>query len=848
MHQTPTTPDPVLQHLDWVRALSLSLVRDAAAADDVVQEVWLVAMSKMPQGLADPGSVRQWLAGVARNVARNLRRGEARRHMREEARTIPESAPSSHDLVARSEQLNRLAQMVLELDEPFRRTMLLRWFEGRSTAEIASLERVRVATVHTRLFRGKAQLRERLDAENGGQTHEWALAMVPMAARALATGSGKKLVGAKGLVTLGVCLVTMVAGLFVLQNFGSPKTTPEDFGPELVPISQERNGEQRRSIAEADSRMDRRSVTSTGQVAAPADVPELLRQELRILALRSDGGPAPDLRIDFRRRLPGGEIASGFAAKTDEDGRTSLSWADVVLRGAHEAGLEVDVAGRAALVYTFEPVPLDPAISEPVRGPSGEEVYLAPPTDLVVLRLPPTGRIEVRTFRAPGEPLPLSGSMRLTASHPGHPAYAVHHPLESGVARFEHVELGLGWRVRSDRQGWLEVKQFQGPSVSGDTVRVDLYPSEYHALYSARLVDEDLHPLPDFAAQVGVPHAHEWDEVISDGEGRILFGLLHRAATDSRSIAIEPEGWAVESSARVELEIPPGAPRQVTVLGDIALEKPVPFYRGVVVDASNVPIEGATVQLAVVRRRGEGVSTRPSASMRTNDRGEFWLPAPDRGALALLNDPGEVLRIKARDRHRRSDSMKPGLSPRSGIRFVLPSYREIAVRLNEPAAMYGSLTMVARRVGLPNAQPYFPERKLGSAKFHGHLPEGTWTLSVHPRSYYQLPLAESQPFEVTIGGEEPAVVLELPELVLAGRWRKAALRFEDSSGEAIDEISLTLQCASTSLEGRDRVSGEASLLLPSEPVTITARSAGYRSQTFTHVGPKMTILMEPEEE
>ena len=79
-----------LEHLDWVRALARSLVRDPGLADDIAQETWLAALRKPASGT---GISRGWLASVVRNAVRQEhRRGAIRREHEERARVEGEAA------------------------------------------------------------------------------------------------------------------------------------------------------------------------------------------------------------------------------------------------------------------------------------------------------------------------------------------------------------------------------------------------------------------------------------------------------------------------------------------------------------------------------------------------------------------------------------------------------------------------------------------------------------------------------------------------------------------------------------------------------------------------------------
>ncbi|MCE9637405.1 MAG: sigma-70 family RNA polymerase sigma factor, partial [Planctomycetes bacterium] len=144
---------------------------DENDADDVEQQTWLLALQRPPRR-AD--SVRGWLITATRNVARKLGRAESRRERHEHAAMRPSAGEPDADLVAEAEIQQRLSRAVLELEQPFRATVLLRYFEGLSVADVAARLDVPVETVKSRLRRARERLRERLDDESGGRRAAWA--------------------------------------------------------------------------------------------------------------------------------------------------------------------------------------------------------------------------------------------------------------------------------------------------------------------------------------------------------------------------------------------------------------------------------------------------------------------------------------------------------------------------------------------------------------------------------------------------------------------------------------------------------------------------------------------------
>ena len=73
-----------------------------------------------------------------------------------------------------------LAKTVLALVEPYRTTVLLRYFEGLSSAEIARRTGVPSATVRWRLMRALEELRGKLDARHGGDRRSWCVVLAPL--------------------------------------------------------------------------------------------------------------------------------------------------------------------------------------------------------------------------------------------------------------------------------------------------------------------------------------------------------------------------------------------------------------------------------------------------------------------------------------------------------------------------------------------------------------------------------------------------------------------------------------------------------------------------------------------
>ncbi|HUS32187.1 MAG TPA: sigma-70 family RNA polymerase sigma factor [Kofleriaceae bacterium] len=189
------TPDVVLRELAGLRALAQSLVHGDADAEDLLQETAIAAITHPPTVEAD-GSPRPWLAKVLRNRWRMDRRARARRIAREQtselelaatrgdASDVAGTATTQHeavdavDAIDRARVLEKLAGALVALEEPFRTTIVRRYLDGDSAADIARALGVPAGTVRWRLKTGLERLRASLDEKSP----RWQRALAPFTA------------------------------------------------------------------------------------------------------------------------------------------------------------------------------------------------------------------------------------------------------------------------------------------------------------------------------------------------------------------------------------------------------------------------------------------------------------------------------------------------------------------------------------------------------------------------------------------------------------------------------------------------------------------------------------------
>ncbi|MEN3348789.1 MAG: hypothetical protein V7632_2424 [Bradyrhizobium sp.] len=157
--------EAALPYLDDAYTLARYLLRDAADAEDAVQECYLRAYKHF-DSYRGP-AMKPWLFAILRNVCRAeyARRKTAPAPVEE----LPESAdqaPMWNEPTETPErQLLRrfdgdtVRRLIAALAEPFRETFVLREIQNLSYREIADVAAVPVGTVMSRLARARAMLR-----------------------------------------------------------------------------------------------------------------------------------------------------------------------------------------------------------------------------------------------------------------------------------------------------------------------------------------------------------------------------------------------------------------------------------------------------------------------------------------------------------------------------------------------------------------------------------------------------------------------------------------------------------------------------------------------------------------
>ena len=305
--------EQIEQHAHFVRSLARHLIGDDASADDLAQEALLRYVESPPRSAFDP---RAWFARVLRNLAHNQRRSGSNRALREQRAAKHEAQPAPDEQLLHAALLRSVVDAVLALDEPYRSTIVARYYRGFEPSRIARETHTPVATVKSRLARAHQQLRERLDRAHGSR-ETWGLALASwVGGPATATIASTPLLFAAAAVVLGA------VGIAVWRGAG-----PKDV--ELARSEEIAAAGQVAPMAVVDREAGTPLAEGTRQVVQPGAAPGMLVIGGRLAnaayaPLSLPGGPASGVGLELRFTSAPPQAKQQLvklAATTDAQGR-----------------------------------------------------------------------------------------------------------------------------------------------------------------------------------------------------------------------------------------------------------------------------------------------------------------------------------------------------------------------------------------------------------------------------------------------------------------------------------------------------------------------------------------------
>jgi RNA polymerase sigma-70 factor (ECF subfamily) len=166
------------RHNGRLYRVARGILRNDADAEDALQDAYLDAFRHI-DGFRGASTLITWLTRIVINRSLMRLRGDKRHavvvpfaHARgEDSRDTPENemedarADSPADATLRAEMRRTLERRIDELPSVFRTVFIMREVEEMSADEVAECLGIPVATVRTRLFRARAQLRKSLSRD-----------------------------------------------------------------------------------------------------------------------------------------------------------------------------------------------------------------------------------------------------------------------------------------------------------------------------------------------------------------------------------------------------------------------------------------------------------------------------------------------------------------------------------------------------------------------------------------------------------------------------------------------------------------------------------------------------------
>ncbi|WP_425093475.1 RNA polymerase sigma factor [Tropicimonas sp. S265A] len=161
---TPDPRDEIIEHLPALRAFARSLTRNAATADDLVQDTVEKAWSKIDKFEAGT-NMRAWLFTILRNTFYSLRRKRAREV--EDGDGVHAGRMSEKPLHDGRLVMKEFAEAFAMLPDEQREALLLVGASGFSYEDAAEMCGCAVGTIKSRANRGRKRLAELMQLDEG---------------------------------------------------------------------------------------------------------------------------------------------------------------------------------------------------------------------------------------------------------------------------------------------------------------------------------------------------------------------------------------------------------------------------------------------------------------------------------------------------------------------------------------------------------------------------------------------------------------------------------------------------------------------------------------------------------
>lgn len=161
----------------------LFLTGNREMAEDLFQEVWMRVLTRGGQ-FNGKARFETWLFTIARNLVIDMRRKRTMTSLDELFETgneddrpmnieVADSHPTPFDNISSTEDREQIATALLELDTLYREVLVLRFHEELTLDEIAKVTRAPLSTVKSRLYRGLAAIKPKIEKAQMRRLESW---------------------------------------------------------------------------------------------------------------------------------------------------------------------------------------------------------------------------------------------------------------------------------------------------------------------------------------------------------------------------------------------------------------------------------------------------------------------------------------------------------------------------------------------------------------------------------------------------------------------------------------------------------------------------------------------------
>ena len=145
-----------------VYAVALRVLADAAAAEDILQEIFMQLWRNPGAFDASRGNLAPWLAVISRNRAVDVLR--KRRPQMEITENLISVEPDLASDADRGRAAEKVRAVLKSMPAPQRSALEMAYFEGFSHSEIAEKTKEPLGTIKTRIRTGLMLLRKAVEA------------------------------------------------------------------------------------------------------------------------------------------------------------------------------------------------------------------------------------------------------------------------------------------------------------------------------------------------------------------------------------------------------------------------------------------------------------------------------------------------------------------------------------------------------------------------------------------------------------------------------------------------------------------------------------------------------------